>query len=419
MTSPQAISLSQLTRRIATAISVAPGVNDVWVTGETSDLRVSRGHCYLDLIEKNGDGEQLAKMRATIWARDLARISAGFKAVTGADLRSDMKIMARVRTNFHPVFGLSLNILDINPEFTVGDMIRRRNEILDRLKREGLYDLNRKLPWPSPTLRVAVVSAAGAAGYGDFIRQLYSTPVPFKFTVELFEAPMQGAYVSSGVMEALDKIAARAGDFDCAVIIRGGGAVAELVAFDDYMLAAACARFPLPLIVGIGHDRDTCVLDYIAARSARTPTAAAEFLVSMADAHLSRLRDLTRDIAAAAAERIRRTDALLARYSGELPLLARGVITKARMRVSPEVAQRISDLALNQIARRRERLKSIAETLDAISPEATLRRGFSITRHNGHAIISVDDIPPGSILETTLASATIHSVLTLNPENKS
>ena len=414
MNTPAALTLTELTSRLATAIALAPGVNDVWVTGETSDLRLARGHCYLDLIEKDSAGVQRAKMRAMIWARDYARLAAGFETATGTSLRSDLRIMVRVRTSFHPLFGLSLTITDINPEFTVGDLVRRRNAIIARLQADGVFDLNRTLPFPRPTLRIAIVSSAGAAGYGDFIRQLYSGASRLRFTTALFEAPMQGERTSAGVISALERIAAQADDFDCVAIIRGGGAVADLVSFDDYNLGAHVAQFPLPVIVGIGHERDVCVLDYVAARSLRTPTAAADFLVSLAEGELIALHDLASAIARAAVERSRTAHSRLDRISGELPLLARGAIARERLRTGPDLERRIADYARTAISRRRERLDAIASIIDALSPEATLRRGFSITRLAGRAITSPAQAAPGEVIETVLAEGSIRS--TINPE---
>ena len=349
-----------------------------------------------------------------IWARDYARLAAGFETATGTSLRSDLRIMVRVRTSFHPLFGLSLTITDINPEFTVGDLVRRRNAIIARLQADGVFDLNRTLPFPRPTLRIAIVSSAGAAGYGDFIRQLYSGASRLRFTTALFEAPMQGERTSAGVISALERIAAQADDFDCVAIIRGGGAVADLVSFDDYNLGAHVAQFPLPVIVGIGHERDVCVLDYVAARSLRTPTAAAEFLVSLAEGELIALHDLASAIARAAVERSRTAHSRLDRISGELPLLARGAIARERLRTGPDLERRIADYARTAISRRRERLDAIASIIDALSPEATLRRGFSITRLAGRAITSPAQAAPGEVIETVLAEGSIRS--TINPE---
>lgn len=386
---PQALTLSELTSRIGQAIALARGVNDVWVVGESSDLRVSRGHCYLDLIEKDASGVQLAKMRAMIWQRDYLRLAPAFENATGTPLRSDLKLMVRVRTSFHPLFGLSLTITDINPEFTAGDMLRRRREILDRLKAEGVLELNRSLPWPRPVLRIAIISSAGAAGYGDFIRQLYSSPSKIRFRTRLFEAPMQGAMTSPGIIAALDRIAAEADDFDIVVIIRGGGAVADLTSFDDYALAANVAQFPLPVIVGIGHERDQCVLDFVASRSARTPTAAAEYLVDLAEGELRHLLDLASAISRSATDHTRAEHQRLSRIEGELPILARGIITRHALRLDAAKAM-----------------------LEALSPEATLRRGFSITRLDGAAITDASRVNPGSRITTVLADGILESTVT-------
>lgn len=406
---PEALSLSELCARVSRTLEDSPLLHELWVTGETSDLRLSRGHCYMDLLEKDASGTQLARMRAMIWARDYGRLSAVFEDATGIPLASDLKIMVKVRLGFHPVFGLSLTITDINPAFTAGDMVRRRNEIIRRLQAEGVYDLNRSLPWPRPCLRVAVVSARNAAGYGDFVRQLLTHPAHLRFNITLFEAALQGAHTAPAVIQALDRIAERMDDFDCVVIIRGGGAVADLVSFDDYSLAANVAQFPLPVVVGIGHDRDITVLDYVAARSARTPTAAAEFLLDMALGELGLLQSLASEIHRLAVDRLRGAHSRLARIQGELPALARGVIRTARQKVGPEMEVQIAHLSRTRLLRSRERLDALEDVLRAVGPEATLRRGFSITRVDGKALTDARAVMPGMRLETTLASGKIFS----------
>ena len=270
------ISLVELNRRIAGALAVAPGLNRQWITAETSDLRCSAGHCYMELVQKNDTGTPLAKARAVIWASTYAGLRERFLMATGVALASDMKVMVQVNVNYHPVYGMSLVINDIDPDYTVGDLARRRNAIIMRLRAEGVFDLNRTLPWSPVPQRVAVVSARGAAGYGDFVRHLHGNAYGLRFHTELFESAMQGERTVQGIIDALEKIAARENEFDCVAIIRGGGAVSELAAFDNYDLASNVAQFPLPVIVGIGHDRDTTVLDYVAARRVKTPTAAAE-----------------------------------------------------------------------------------------------------------------------------------------------
>lgn len=292
----EAISLLELNRRVGHALAVAPGLVNVWVTGETSDLRVAGGHCYMELIQKDDNGAPLAKCRAVVWASTYAALSRKFAEATGANLRSDIKIMVRASVSFHAYYGLSLVINDINPEFTVGDLARKRNAIVARLRAEGVLDLNRSLPWSTTPQRIAVISAAGAAGYGDFVKHLHLNPARLRFETTLFAAAMQGDRTVPAVIGALDAIMERIDDFDCVVIIRGGGAVTDLASFDDYDLACNVAQFPLPVIVGIGHERDITVLDFVANTRVKTPTAAAEVLLGRLGAAYDAVADAGRDI---------------------------------------------------------------------------------------------------------------------------
>lgn len=387
MSAPQAIPLSALTARISDAIAVAPELSGVWVVAETSDVRTSGGHCYMELIDKDPDtGAQLARARATIWASRRSRLSAAFRAATGSDITSDIKVMVQVSVAFHPVYGLSLNITDINPEYTLGDLLRRRREMIDRLRREGIIDLNRSLPWPDAPLRVAVISAQGAAGYGDFIDQLFTDPRRLRFSARLFEAVMQGEKAAPSIIAALERIAADDTDYDCVVIIRGGGATGDLAAFDSYELAANIAMFPLPVIIGIGHERDVTLLDYVANMRVKTPTAAAQWLIGRAAAALDRVQDLAAAILDAASARMSAAHRRLDFISGQL-----------------------APYALGAIERRRLRLDTLAALAETLSPQATLRRGFSITRADGRVVTSAAQIAPGTVVETTLADGSILS----------
>lgn len=399
-----AITLAQLSQRLSRALMSMPGLNDVWITAETSDLRSSGGHCYMELIQKDPDTSTVvARSRAVIWANTYARLGAAFYAATGSRLRSDMKIMVRVTVNFHAAYGLSLIINDIDPDYTVGDLARKRNEIISRLKDEGLADFNVSLPWPSVPSRVAIISARGAAGYGDFVKHLHNNPLGLRFDTELFTASLQGENTSASVIAALESIMARVDDFDCVVIIRGGGAVSDLASFDDYDLAANVAQFPLPVVVGIGHERDVTVLDFVANTRVKTPTAAAEFLIArMADA-FARLRDTGLEIMRTVTARIAAQRHQLAYYSGNLPAIVRNVIDRNRQRTGAAVAQAIASAVRASLLRRRDRLDALGEILNALSPEATMRRGYSITRYNGRAITDGDTIPDGAIVETVFA----------------
>lgn len=408
MTEIQSITLLELNRRVTSAIAVTPGLQGVWITAETSDLRSSGGHCYMELVQKDErTGTPLAKSRAVMWASAYQRLGAMFYAATGTRLRSDMKIMARVNANYHPVYGMSLVITDINPDYTVGDLARRRNEIIARLRAEGVFDMNRNLPWPQLPVRVAIVSARGAAGYGDFMKHLHGNPLHLRFHTELFEATMQGERTVPSVVAALEAIAARDGDFDCVVLIRGGGAVSDLASFDDYTLASNVAQFPLPVIVGIGHERDVTVLDYVANTRVKTPTAAAEALIGMASNAYERLRATGDAILTLVKDRIAGQRQQLAYYQGSIPALARSIVERNRQRLDPEIPAAITAAVRSTFARANERLGALGVLLDTLSPEATLRRGYTITRVDGHAVTAADPLDPGTVITTTFAGGRI------------
>jgi len=379
----EAVTLLDLSRRISRAITAAPGLTGVWVTGETSDLRVVGGHCYMELIQKDEDGTPLAKARAVVWAKTYNFLARKFELATGCALRSDMKILVCVNVNFHPVYGFSLVINDIDPDYTVGDLARRRNAIIRRLREEGVYDLNRELPWADVPCRVAVISARGAAGYGDFVKHLHDNPMRLRFETTLFEAAMQGERTAPSVIAALDAIMARVDDFDCVVIIRGGGAVADLAWFDDYELALNVASFSLPIIVGIGHERDVSVLDYVANTRVKTPTAAAEVLLRRVGDAYAAIVNVGQAILNTVNTNIGAQKQQLAYYHGLLPALAQNVIDRGK-----------------------QRFQAMTELLEALSPESTLRRGYSITRIAGRALTDSSGIAPGSIIETQLATGT-------------
>lgn len=400
----EALTLAELNGRVAAHINAAADLSDVWIKAETSDVRVSGGHCYMELLQKSQNGVALAKARAVIWSSVYARLAAVFGMATGSRLASDMKVMVRASVSYHPVYGLSLVITDIDPDYTAGDLVRRRNEIIVRLKAEGVFDLNRTLPWNSLVWRVAVVSSDGAAGYGDFMHQLHSNPHSLRFTTELFPAVLQGERTPASVIAALERIMDRIDCFDCVVIIRGGGAVSDLASYDDYDLAAAVAQFPLPVIVGIGHDRDVTVLDYVAAQRVKTPTAAAGLLVDYQWNVLCRLMSLGNDILKASTDVIRGEQRRLAYIEGTLPALAQNVVVRARSRVGQAVEDAVAAAARNVLIAAGRRLDAVGELLSALSPEATLRRGFSITRVAGHALYRAADLRSGDEITTLLAS---------------
>ena len=341
--------------------------------------------------------------------------------------------MLRVSASFHSVYGFSLVVSAVNPDYTMGDLMRRRREILQRLKQEGILEMNRQLQWPAVPQRIAVISAPGAAGYGDFINQLYHNPSHLRFSTKLYPAVMQGATAPASIIAALEAVATDMDMWDGVVIIRGGGATSDLQAYEDYELAANVAQFPLPVAIGIGHERDITVLDWVANKRLKTPTAVAEWLVALGDDALGFLMTVGNRILQLTTSRLTGNKEQLAHAEGLLPIAARNAVERAQSRLRnaattlsgisgrrlhPQLTRldmtlkAIADAASNRISRQRSLLDSRQTLLEALSPVATLKRGYSITRVDGHAVTSADSIRTGSIIETTLADGKVISTAT-------
>ncbi len=425
------LTLRQLQQRVQAHL-LANDLRDVWVTAELSDVRVSGGHCYMELLEKDANGKIVAKARAAAWANVYRSIAHNFMAVTGQQFATGLKVMLRISVSYHEVFGMTMVVNDVNPEFTMGDLLRRRRESIMRLQREGILELNRKLTFPTPTLRIAVISARTAAGFGDFANQLFNNPSRLAFKVSLFQARLQGEQTSQSILAALERIASAREQWDCVVIIRGGGASSDLIAFEDYDLAAAIARFPLPVIIGIGHERDITLLDYVANMRVKTPTAAAEWLITEGEKQLDALRRIALMMGRTASDRLAGSAAQLSMLSTRLRLLplqamerSRAALTTCTLslaglsasRIAPAAArldtisENIRREAATIIRRQSERLESFASLIDAFSPMATLRRGYTITRltDSGKTLRSVADATEGALLTTTLPDGRIIS----------
>lgn len=422
--SPQGITLSRFNELITQAINSTPGLQNQWVVAETSDLRVVRGHCYMELVEKNDAGTTVAKLNAVIWSSNYPRLVAKFMATTGAELKTGMKVLVKVSANFHSQFGFKAVINDIDPSYTMGDMARQRLEILKRLKADGIIDMNKELPITAVPQRIAVISAAGAAGYGDFMNQLANNPYRLKFYTCLFGASMQGAQTVPTVLAALDRINDHLDLFDAVVIIRGGGATSELNSFDNYDLAAAVAQFPLPVIVGIGHDRDETVLDFVAAIRVKTPTAAAEWLINRgtnALAHLDELQETVvtavRDTVGhareqlayytsmipAASRRIIDTNMLrLDNYTKAIPLAANNLITAQCTRLD-RALERMGEAVEHALQREQQRLQALGDKAALLSPENTLQRGYALVTAGGKCVTAGSQLQPGDHIHVQFA----------------
>jgi len=367
-----------------------------WVMAETADVRINNRHCYLELIEKNPMGNGLiAKARAYIWANMFELLKPYFEQTTGRNFTSGLKILINVSVEFHPVYGYGLNICNIDPTYTLGDLQLRRKAILRKLEEEGVLSLNKELEIPRLPQRIAVISSATAAGYEDFCRHLTDNRQGFIFYPHLFSAVMQGEQAEASIISALNRIFQHKDLFDVVVIIRGGGATSDLAAFDSYELAVNCAQFPLPVITGIGHERDDTVLDFIAFYRAKTPTAVADFLIEQLDETASGLFDFTT----------------------HLPLSARSLL-EGKQTLLEMFRLRIRNSVSSFLLVQESRLKEKESFFRLSSPDYILAKGYSITLKNGKAVKSAKKLSQGDSIETVLAEGKVKSVVMLEGISK-
>lgn len=421
--------LNSLVRRSIEAVMT----DEYWVEAELSDVRESRGHCYMELIQKDeGSATPVARASAKCWRQAWAVVHPYFVRTTGQTLHSGMKVLLKVYPQFHEAYGFSWIVTDIDPTYTLGDMARRRQEIIRQLKAEGVFDLNKQLPMPMFAQRIAVVSSETAAGYGDFCAHLSDNEYGFRFTMKLFPAIMQGEQVEQSVVNALNAINQDADDFDCVVIIRGGGATSDMSGFDTLALAENVANFPLPIITGIGHDRDECVLDMVSHTRVKTPTAAAAFLIN----NLKTVAD-TLDTAANAIVRVAvgRMDGeklrlgnvatripilfsmVKTRHDGALQLLNSRLSAAMRQRLVNErhridaAETRIPVLTAAKLAAARHGLELLSQRANALDPHLLLRRGYSITLYKGKPVRDAAVLKAGEDVATRVEKGTFKSII--------
>ena len=450
-----ALSLRQYTSEIANSIRTNPVLQSRWVIAELSDVSERGGHCYMELVEKDDRGVTIARLRGTIWANNFAyKIKPKFEQITGQKFKSGLKVMLFGSASFHEQYGLSFNITDVDPSFTIGDMERIRREIIETLTREGVVNCNRMLQMPRVPQRIAIISAKGAAGYGDFMNQLQSNPVGFKFYTHLFEATMQGETTSNSVIKALNDIEMTIDLWDCVVIIRGGGATSDLNGFDNLELARRVATFALPVVVGIGHERDRTVLDDIANVRVKTPTAAAEWLIMCAQQTLDQALALANQVARYVKDRTSGASKQLSHIEGTIPIIAKQQIIKSKSNLAAiasalpymtknkilsanrtidalardvqhsaigkisaaqtylkTMSDALANAAPKAIANQDKRLKALENIVEALSPQKTLKRGVSLTKVNGKTVKSVDQLADNDVITTYLADGEITSVV--------
>ena len=407
----ESLSLYELGRLIRRTLN--QGLPDAyWVQAELSEVREAyNGHCYIELVQKAERGNALlAKARGTIWANIYKMLRPYFENATGQRFAAGIKVLLQVSVEYHEQYGLSLTVHDIDPTYTLGDMARRRREILMQLEEEGVLTLNKELPMPTLPQRIAVVSAAGAAGYGDFCDQLMGNPYGFVFYPKLFPAVMQGDRVEETVIAALDRIAAERDEWDVVVIIRGGGATSDLSGFDTYPLAANCAQFPLPIITGIGHERDDTVLDMVAHTRVKTPTAAAEYLIATLSDAAAALDALVASLTANLTECIHREEARLQQIATRLPSLLALVHTRQLHRIE-QIESRLKVAGAHSLEKQQHRLQLIEKIIEGASPAHILQRGYSITRCDGRVVRNAASLPAGTVLTTEFADGQVDSLV--------
>lgn len=407
--------------------------DEYWVRAEISELHVNK-HCYMEFVQKDDNGNGLiAKARAQVWANRWSIIKPMFEHATGQPLSAGMQVLVQVQVTFHEMYGYSLNVTDIDPTYTLGDIARRRQEILRTLREEGIETMNKELPLPRLLQRIAIISSATAAGYSDFCNQLHKNKRGLFFKTELFQTTMQGKDVENSVIAALNRIAERLDEWDIVVIIRGGGSTSDLGGFDSLLLAENVAQFPLPIITGIGHERDDTVIDLISHTRVKTPTAAAEFILHHQEEELDNIEYLANALTHAADKLLLNHSARLNRLAEKVPMLFAAIKAKEETRLHHILSilntrstqhlenQKNKVQMLNAqlglitpmlITKHKHHIELIESKLTSADPNRILQLGFSITRIGDKAIRHSDSIHEGDIIETTLASGTIKSTVT-------
>ena len=384
----QRLTLRQLNLMVRQAIEEAMP-EEYWVEAELSECRAHGGHCYMELIEKDErSNTPVARASAKCWRQTWQMLSPYFERTTGQPLRAGLKILLRVYAQFHEAYGFSWIVSGIDPTYTIGDMARRRMEIVRQLKEEGVFDLQRELHIPLFAQRIAVISSESAAGYGDFCRQLLDNEFGLLFYPRLFPATMQGELVETSIISALNDIYAHISEFDVVVIIRGGGATADMSGFDTLALAENVAQFPLPIITGIGHERDESVLDMVSHLRVKTPTAAAAYLVSNLKGVLDAVNEAEQAIARRILSRIETERLRIESISGRIPLLL-------ERRLTTEL----------------HHLELLCEKTKNLDPALLLHRGYSMTLYKGKLLRDSEELRPGDEIETRLEKGTIKSVI--------
>jgi exodeoxyribonuclease VII large subunit len=381
-----------------------------WVVAEIAEAKLNqKGHCYVELVEKD-DSKIIAQVKANIWAYEYRKLSHKFQAATNESLKPGMKVLLLVAVNFHEVYGLSLNVKDIDPAYTMGEMAMKKREVIERLTKEGLLSLNKSLSLPVVPQRIAVISSPTAAGYGDFFDQLDNNLYGYTFVHTLFPALMQGAEAEESIIAALKLVRQKRDMFDVLVIIRGGGSVIDLNCFDSYNLASQVAKFPLPVITGIGHEKDDTVVDMTAHTKMKTPTAVAEFLISGLRSFEENIIEMQNRVVKYTERIIRDENYTLKTLSQRLNFVAIQLTTSLQSNVEG-IEKDIRNLVKQFMQNALSRLENLEKVVRLLDPVNVLRRGYSITHHKGKVLKDVSLLRKGDDIETRLFNGIINSVV--------
>jgi len=449
------LTLSQLNTRIKNVVMEGFPAS-VWVVAEILELNLNRsGHCYLELIEKTEKDEHIvARIRGTIWAFQYRMLRPYFETITGTTLKPGIRILFKCTVEFHEQYGISLNITDIDPNYTMGDLARKKQEVIRKLKADGVFDMNRETLLPEVPQRIAIISSETAAGYGDFMNTLIGNNYGYSFRTKLFPAIMQGNGAEASVILALEQIYDSLDDFDCVVLIRGGGSQADLDCFNSYEIAANIAQFPIPVLTGIGHERDETVADLVANTRLKTPTAVAEFLIDQLaafDAHLNQLEDhfgiLVRQVIQEKKQQIREYSSSLSHLvkrtlqsetielnhldqilkktvsgvkekagsnlSGikdRLRRATKNVIT-GEIKAGDRYMEKLRYAVIHSLAAEKNRLQMFEKQVQLTDPVNTLKRGFTITCSGDKIITDLSTVAPGDQLTTRFRDGSLNSIV--------
>ena len=403
-----AMTLYQLNALVSEAIADSLDTN-YWVQAEISEAREVRGHFYIELIQKDPfSATPVARASAKCWNNKWQRIRGNFAKATGQLPHQGMKVLLRVSPDFHPAYGFAWIVTDIDPTYTLGDMAAKRMAIIRQLKEEGVFDLQKTLTIPMFAMRIAVISSANAAGYGDFCNHLADNAEGFPFTTRLFPAIMQGKQVQDSVIAALNSIYDNIADFDVVVIIRGGGATADLSGFDTLALAENVANFPLPIITGIGHERDESVIDMVANTKVKTPTAAAALLIDNLMQVATTIDNCSARLVAIIAQRLQAEELRLRRLAERIPTLFATMKANSTARLDA-MMMRVTNSAAARMTAEHHRIQMLQQHAEALDPTRLLMRGYTMTVHNGHILKDVTKLREGDTIETITATGRVTS----------